>query len=122
MTIKQLAPLSPRCTGSPNSKPFLELVEQLTGAPLTGGAWVADLEVPLDVHLEAEKVEFEKGLAVSTERQQADASEVDLSMKVMLCDGDEVIADSETDGGFSSMCGKFSRFVAARLEQAAAKA
>merc|ERR1712070_724281 len=42
-----------------NSKMFLDLVEELTGKPLTGDAWVSELKEPLDEVLKKEKVDYE---------------------------------------------------------------
>lgn len=38
-------------------------------------------------------------------------SEVDLGMRVRLVNGDDVISDSETDGGFQAACAKFKAWV-----------
>jgi hypothetical protein len=38
-------------------------------------------------------------------------SEVDIGMRVRLVHGDEVISDSETDGGFQGACAKFKAWV-----------
>ncbi|KAH8069072.1 peptidase [Aureococcus anophagefferens] len=42
-----------------NTEPFLDLVEQCTGAPLSGDAWVAALGVPLDELLASEKAAYD---------------------------------------------------------------
>jgi hypothetical protein len=41
--------------------------------------------------------------------------EVDIGMRVRLVDGDELIADSESDGGFQGACAKFKAWVRARF-------
>lgn len=41
-------------------------------------------------------------------------TDVDLGMRVRLVDGDELIADSDTDGGFQGACGKFKDWVRAK--------
>jgi hypothetical protein len=39
---------------------------------------------------------------------------VDLNMRVLVKDGDELIADSELHGGFLGVCKTFEKFVADR--------
>lgn len=41
-------------------------------------------------------------------------SEVDIGMRVRLVDGDELIADSDADGGFVGACAKFKDWVRAK--------
>merc|ERR1719446_446558 len=42
-----------------NSESFRDLVAKLTGAPLTGAAWVADLKKPLEALIRSEKAEYD---------------------------------------------------------------
>jgi len=96
-----------------NSRVFLDLVQEMTGAPLTGDAWVADLKQPLAELLSEEKKAYDAGLAVAAGR--TDDDDVDLKMHVRLVDGDTVIADSVADGSFLNACAKFRAFVDARV-------
>lgn len=41
-------------------------------------------------------------------------SEIDIGMRVRLVDGDELISDSDADGGFQGACAKFKDWVRAR--------
>ena len=101
-----------------NSAAFLDLVENMTGKPLTGDAWVADLEEPLEAHLAAERKDYDAGLKAAPSA----ATTASLNMRVTLIDGDAVIADSETDGGFGAACEKYAAFVSSRVAAAKAKA
>lgn len=47
-----------------NGVQFLDLVESMTGAPLTGKAWVAALREPLEDKVASEKNAFKAGLKV----------------------------------------------------------
>ena len=47
-----------------NGVQFLDLVESMTGAPLTGEAWVAALREPLEDKVASEKSAFKAGLKV----------------------------------------------------------
>lgn len=38
-------------------------------------------------------------------------SEIDIGMRVRLVHGDDLISDSETDGGFQQACSKFKAWV-----------
>jgi hypothetical protein len=96
-----------------NSEAFLDLVHKMTGLPLTGEAWVSDLNQSVEDKLAEEKHEYEMGLKASAGEQLSDT--VDLNMHVILIDGDEVIADSEVEGGFVPACNKFADFVSARV-------
>lgn len=95
-----------------NSEMFLDLVKGLTGAPLTGDAWVAALEEDLEAKLAAEKKEYDAALSAAA--GAADGGEVDLNMRVMVKDGDELIADTELNGGFLSACRVFENYVQSR--------
>lgn len=94
-----------------NSEPFLELVKNLTGAPLTGEAWIKRLRTPLETMVSGEKKDYEEVLATST----PDDTEVDLKMHVQIVDGDELIADSAREGGFLPMCKTFSDYIQDRF-------
>jgi len=95
-----------------NSEMFLDLVKSLTGKPLTGNPWIESLKESLEVKLASEEKEFTAALA-----SQAEEVAVDLNMRVLVKDGDELIADSE-DGGFLGVCATFEDFVAKRFPRA----
>eukprot|EP00879_Flechtneria_rotunda_P031515 GHRR01034434.1.p1 GENE.GHRR01034434.1~~GHRR01034434.1.p1 ORF type:complete len:600 (+),score=162.71 GHRR01034434.1:561-2360(+) len=92
-----------------NGSLFLDLVRQLTGKPLAADAWVARLQLPTEGLLDKEKQEYEA--AVKAGPKFKPGQEVDLGMRVRLVHGDELISDSETDGGFQGACAKFKAWV-----------
>lgn len=99
-----------------NSEPFLGLVEKCTGAPLTGDAWIAELEQDLDDVLREEKGAYEKARAeCESEKAPAD-DDIDLDMRIRIVDGDEVLADTAEDGSFLATCAKFEKYVRDRYE------
>ncbi len=96
-----------------NGEMFLDLVHGLTGAPLTADAWVAHLQQPLDKLLEHERIEYEAALLAGPALQPgADVSA--LHMRVRLVHGDELLADSDSDGGFAAAAAKFKLWVRTR--------
>ena len=97
-------------------------MQRLTGAPLTGKAWVADLAQPLDEKLRAERAEYDAGLAAQAAAGAALAAEVDLQMRVTIMDGDATLADTEADGGFTGMCATFAKAIEARASPYPVKA
>ena len=114
-----------------NSKPFLQIVKDLTGKELTGEAWVDALKEDLEEHIAQEKKEYyemiEKCQATaeaSEEKEEKDSDgnddeeKLDLQMTVRFVDGDEVISDSSVSGLLES-CRKFEAFVEARVAAAA---
>mmetsp|Transcript_29894 Transcript_29894/g.62093 ORF Transcript_29894/g.62093 Transcript_29894/m.62093 type:complete len:689 (+) Transcript_29894:84-2150(+) len=96
-----------------NSEPFLSLVENLTGAPLTGDAWVNELKQSVDTVLKEEKVKYEAKVAECAETEAA--QEIDLDMRIRIVDGDEVLADTEMDGSFLATCKTFEKYVEERF-------
>jgi hypothetical protein len=100
-----------------NSQPFLHLVEELTGKPLSGGAWVAELSQNTEALLAAEQTAYFK--AVAERKTCAVGEEVNLNMRVRLVDGDEVIADSSNEegggSGFLSACAEFECYLQKRF-------
>jgi hypothetical protein len=104
-----------------NSQPFLGLVEKLTGQPLDGAAWVAQLAVPTEARVAAERGAYDAALAAAarataTEARTSQAEEVDLAMRVRLVDGDFVIADTAAEGGsFLAACAKFEAYITDRF-------
>ena len=94
-----------------NSVPFLELVEGLTGRPLSGDPWLEDLAQDLEEVVVSEKEEYTNALAtVSTAKE-----DVDLNMRMIIKDGDTLIADSEQVGGFLPACKIFTKYIAERF-------
>lgn len=96
-----------------NSEMFLDLVENLTGKPLTGDAWVSDLKETTEDVLKSEKAKYDAKLAECA--AEADSSSIDLDMRIRLVDGDEVLADTATDGSFEKSCEKFKSYVQERF-------
>lgn len=94
-----------------NSAMFLDLVEGLTGKPLTADAWVTCLKEPLDEHLAQERKEYDAALQIGV----AVTGELDLEMRVRIADGDEVIGDTAEDKAFAATTEKFERYVKQRL-------
>jgi oligoendopeptidase F len=92
-----------------NSQPFLSLVEKCTGKPLTGDAWIAELEQDIDEVLVEEKASYEKSIAEAD--KSTTSAEVDLDMRIRIVDGDKVLADTSEDGSFLKTCAKFENYV-----------
>mmetsp|Transcript_75256 Transcript_75256/g.148887 ORF Transcript_75256/g.148887 Transcript_75256/m.148887 type:complete len:96 (-) Transcript_75256:85-372(-) len=90
---------------------FLDLVEGLTGKPLTADAWVTCLKEPLDQHLEQERKEYDAAVQVGL----AVTDDLDLGMRIRITDGDEIVADTVEDKTFSATTEKFERYVKRRL-------
>jgi len=98
-----------------NSRPFLDLVKDLTGKPLSGDDWVAALNESVDDKVKREKKEYDEVLAAKEPKKEVPSS-VDLNMTIKFVDGDEVIADSsKAEGGILEACQQFESFVAARV-------
>lgn len=104
-----------------NSEPFLSLVEDLTGAPLTGQAWVEELKQSVDEVLKEEKIKYDKKCAEIAAAKENDAScedDIDLDMRIRIVDGDEVLADTAEDGSFLATCKVFEAYVQKRFARA----
>ena len=96
-----------------NSRPFIDLVQEVTGKELSGDAWVNRLKKSVDDCLSSEKVEYEKALK---EAEEKSCDKLDLDMTVRFVDGDTLISDSSAiDGGLLEACRKFEHYVAARM-------
>ena len=80
-----------------NTQPYLDLVEKVTGKPLSADAWVSVLEEPLESKLAREKAAFEKGVAAGA--KIPDLASVDLGARVVIMHGDEKVADSAEEEG-----------------------
>ena len=97
-----------------NSVPFLELVKKMTGSPLSHDDWVSELRRPIDELLVEERAAYDKSREEAAAGGGSPAS-VDLDMRVRIVDGDEIIADTDADGGFVSACAKFEAHVKERF-------
>jgi len=93
-----------------NSEMFLDLVQKLTGKPLTGDAWVAELKEPLEKVLTNERADYDEAVKAGP----AVSGDLDLGMRVRIVDGDEVIADTKEEGSFIATAEKFERYVKQR--------
>lgn len=93
-----------------NSEMFLDLVHKLTGKPLSGDPWIEALNENLETLLAKEEKEYTAALAAPPIDE-----EVNLNMRVLIKDGDELIADSDQDGGFMGVCKTFEAFVNKRF-------
>merc|ERR1711971_102582 len=96
-----------------NSKPFLQIVRELTGKELSGDAWVEALKEDVEEHIKQEKREYDEMIKKCADEKPND--DIDLKMTVKFVDGDEVIADS-SKSGLLGACKEFEAFVAARTE------
>ena len=95
-----------------NSEPFLSLVENLTGAPLTGNAWVNVLNKSVEDVLKEEKAKYDSKI---TECEDSTSSNnINLDMRIRILDGDDVLADTAKDGSFLATCRKFEGYVQKR--------
>jgi hypothetical protein len=99
-----------------NSRPFLELVKELTGKELAGDDWVAELQQGVEELVTSEKKEYENSI-----KEYSEAStngNPDLNMVVRFVDGDTLISDSSKSiNGVLGACNEFETFVKARLSK-----
>lgn len=98
-----------------NSEPFLSLVENLTGAPLTGEAWVSELKESVEDVLKEEKIKYDAKLAESG--NDSSCKEIDLDMRIRIVDGDDVLADTAKEGSFLATCKVFEGYVQNRFSK-----
>ena len=110
-----------------NSKPFLQIVKDLTGSDLTGDAWVDALKEDLEDHIAKEKKEYSEMIdkckaeeEAPEEKKDSEDEALDLQMTVRFVDGDKIISDSSVSGLLES-CREFEAFVTARIEAAKAQ-
>jgi oligoendopeptidase F len=99
-----------------NSRPFLEIVKELTGKELSGEAWISALEESVDDKIAREREEYDAAIA----EQKNECNDLDLDMTVRFVDGDTLIADSSETGNLLEACKQFEDFVAARVAASAA--
>jgi Peptidase family M3 len=99
---------------SGNSRPFLDLVRDLTGKDLSGSDWIASLNESVEDKVIREREEYDNAIQNSSISSIND--NIDLNMTVKFVDGDEIIADSSlVNGGILEACQQFEAFVAARI-------
>jgi len=104
-----------------NSEAFLGLVEKLTGAPLSGDAWVAMLQQDVEELVAEERAAY--AAAAKAKAGAPTAGAVELDMRIRIVDGDAVIADTEAHAGdFLATCAQFEAFVSARFPRGAVAA
>jgi len=105
-----------------NSKPFLDIVKDLTGSELQGTAWTDALKEDLEDHIRQEKKEYEDMIQKTANEHQSKKDdteeELDLQMTVKFVDGDDIISDS-SKVGLLGACKEFEAFVAARVAASA---
>eukprot|EP00891_Asterochloris_glomerata_P001220 jgi/Astpho2/1220/Aster-07071 len=92
-----------------NGTAYLELVQSLTGAPLSADAWLAELRTSVPDKLREEEKEYHK--AVKAGPKLKAGQEPELDMYVRLVHGDQVIVDSKDAGGIGSAVGRFSEWI-----------
>jgi hypothetical protein len=63
----------------------------------------------VEVRVAREKAAYESALKVGPKYKPGDS--VDLDMRVLLVHGDEVISDSQVDGGLTKACEKFKEWI-----------
>lgn len=97
-----------------NGASFLDLVKELTGEPLTGSAWVAQLNQDVEQLVQRERQEHAKALAPGTSAEAVLGTDA-LDMHAVFVHGDHVISDSKSDGGFDHACTKFEAWVNAEF-------
>jgi Zn-dependent oligopeptidase len=83
-----------------NSEIFLDLVQKLTGKPLTADAWISALQEDVEEVVSSEKRSYEGAVAKGPTFPRG--SNVDIKMRIKLVHGDLVIADSHPDGLFNA--------------------
>jgi hypothetical protein len=99
-----------------NTVPLLDLVQRVTGAPLSADAWVSEIEADVEEVVVREKADYVAAVKVGPKYKPADAvdaAEVEkkLDMRVELVHGALTIADSAADGGLGPANAKFAKFV-----------
>ena len=97
-----------------NSRPFLEIVKDLTGKELSGDDWVNSLNESVDEKVARERKEYDEMLKKVAASSEKESDEIDLDMTVKFVDGDQLIADS-SKGGIIQACKEFEAFVAKRV-------
>ncbi|KAL7522935.1 hypothetical protein ACHAWX_007671 [Stephanocyclus meneghinianus] len=96
-----------------NSEPFLDLVQNLTGSPLTGQAWINMLKQTVEDLLKQEKASYDDKRGETAADPSCD--DIDLNMRIRIVDGDDVLADTSVDGSFLATCKSFENYVQERF-------
>jgi hypothetical protein len=96
---------------------FLKMVENLTGKPLSHDAWVASMAKDVPSLLADEKKEYDAAVAALP-----NTGAIDLGMRAVFVHGDEVIADSESAGGYVEATKEFKKWVNANWPKTAVAA
>jgi len=94
-----------------NSEAFMDLVEKLTGKPLAADDWVGRLGETAQQVLADEKKDYDAAVAVGP--KFLPGSTVDLDMRILLVDGDDVISDSST-AGLAAACTAYAQWLDAK--------
>lgn len=94
-----------------NTVPYLDLVERVTGEPLSAAAWVSVLEEPLEEKLAKEKAAFEEGVSKGPKFESLKGSSIDLGARIVVVHGDEKVADSDVDGGVAGVDAAFRAWI-----------
>lgn len=103
-----------------NSRPFLDIVKELTGKELSGEARVRAIKESVDDKIAREQKECDAAIAEGRDKEECQ-DDVHLNMVVRFVDGDTLISDSsKAKGGLLGACKEFEMFVDARV--AASKA
>jgi Zn-dependent oligopeptidase len=102
-----------------NAAPFPDLVREVTGAPLSHGAWVAALREPVEDRVARERVAYEEAVVKGPAIAPGDEPAIDA--RVRFVHGDLVIADSAA-GGFAAAEAAFRAWLAAEFPRPADKA
>jgi oligoendopeptidase F len=99
-----------------NSKPFLDLVHELTGKPLTGDAWVKKLNEPLEDKIVKEKANYNRAIEEGSVHHEQPLEKL-LDMTVRFVHGDELVADS-SKSGIIGACEEFESYIYACVAEA----
>jgi hypothetical protein len=71
-------------------------------------AWLA-LQTPLEQVVKEEEGEYRRAVAQGPAIQPG--QEADLAMRVLLVHGDELVADTQADGGLAAACAKYKQWI-----------
>lgn len=96
-----------------NSELFLDLVERLTGKPLTADSWVAEISEPVGEKVASERKNYEamkEKLGDGGEKKNQNLLAT-LNMVIRCVHGDEVIVDSREEGSIEAVSAKFEAYV-----------
>ena len=96
-----------------NTEMFLDLVQNLTGKPLSGDAWGKSINEDVEERLAAERKAYDAGVAKGTAFDNSPIEGLNMTMRVV--DGDDILADSTADGGVFGACQKFAAAVRSRM-------